>query len=225
RRRRDRLGDARRPDRLLPRRPRREGDQHLRPLRRRRRTTPRRGRLLRRQTTRKTHRRNRLTGSHVELVSHARQQMCATVSEQGGLEMSHRYCVVLAATVVVGSTVPGVADAARVGGTGAGPLRAVLSAATHTPRVGVHWPYRIRVTEGGKPAAAKITVEIAEPTGQTYPAQYGTTNKNLTNWPIKGVFHDFIVWPAAARGIPLSLRVSVQAGSAKRTLNYSVKPT
>ena len=139
--------------------------------------------------------------------------------------MSHGYCVAAAATVVVVSTVAGVVHAQRTGGTGAGPFRAVLTAATHTPRAGVRWPYSVRVSEGGKPAAAKITVEIAEPTGQTYPAQYGTTNKNLTNWPIKGAFHDFIVWPAAARGVPLSLRVLVQAGSAKRTLDYRVKPT
>ena len=100
----------------------------------------------------------------------------------------------------------------------------VLTAPTHTPKTGTHWRYSVRVTSGGKPVAAKLTVEIAQPTGQAYPVQYGTTSKNLTNWPIKGEFHDFIVWPAAARGVPLTLRVVVAVGSAKRTLDYRVKP-
>jgi hypothetical protein len=135
----------------------------------------------------------------------------------------HRVVAAVTA-VVLGSALPAVAQPMPIATVATSPLRAVLTAATHTPKVRVHWPYSVQVSEGGKPVAAKITVQIAEPTGQAYPAQYGTTNKNLTNWPITGQFHDFIVWPVAARGIPLTLRVLVQVGSAKRTLNYSVKP-
>ena len=106
----------------------------------------------------------------------------------------------------------------------AAPLIATLSAPTHTPKVKTRWYYIVRATQAGKPAAGKLTAQIVDPIGSSHPVQYGSSTKNITNWPFTGRFRDFIIWPASSRGIPLKLRVVVRVGSVKRVLTYAVTP-
>jgi hypothetical protein len=101
---------------------------------------------------------------------------------------------------------------------------ATLTAPTHTPKVGTRWPYEVRVTESGTPVAARITVQIVDPLGGLHPVTYGTTRRRIVNWPIRGVFRDFVVWPRDARGFTLRLRVTVVRPDGRRVLAYRVTP-
>jgi hypothetical protein len=103
------------------------------------------------------------------------------------------------------------------------PFKAQLIAPTHTPKANVLWRYSVHVSSlSGRPIAARITVEVIDPTGTAHPFTYANTNKPLVRWPIVGTFHDFAKWPAEARGIPLTFRVIVVAKGARRTLNYAI---
>jgi len=108
-------------------------------------------------------------------------------------------------------------------GSGA-PVKVTISAPGHTPKINVHWNYTVTVTQGGKPANAKITEQIVDPIGGHHPVQFGKSTKNITNWPFKGKFQDFIVWPASSRGIPLEFHVIVVVGKTKRIVDYAVTP-
>lgn len=103
-------------------------------------------------------------------------------------------------------------------------VQVTLTAPGHTPKINVRWSYTVHVTQGGKPVAAKITEQIVDPVGGKHPVEFGKSTKNIVNWPIKGVFRDFIVWPPSARGIPLTFRVTVVVGKTKRIVNYAVTP-
>jgi hypothetical protein len=107
---------------------------------------------------------------------------------------------------------------------GAAPVKVTVSAPGHTPKINTHWNYVVRVIEGGKPVAGKITEQIVDPIGGHHPVEFGKSTKNITNWPFKGEFRDFIVWPASSRGIPLKFRVIVVVGTVKRTVDYAVTP-
>jgi hypothetical protein len=106
----------------------------------------------------------------------------------------------------------------------AAPLTATLAAPTHTPKIKTRWYYVVRATQAGKPASGKLTAQIVDPIGSSHPVQFGSTTRNITNWPFTGRFRDFIIWPASSRGIPLKLRVVVKVGSVKRMLTYPVTP-
>jgi hypothetical protein len=94
-----------------------------------------------------------------------------------------------------------------------------------TPKLGVHWNYSVTARSAdGKPVAALLTVQIVDPIGGVHPVQFGTSKKNITNWPFTGTFRDFIIWPASSRGIPVQLRVTVKVGARKRVLTLTVTP-
>ena len=94
-----------------------------------------------------------------------------------------------------------------------------------TPKIGAHWNYSITArSAAGKPAAAILTEQIMDPIGGVHPVQFGTSTKNITNWPFKGTFRDFIIWPASSRGIPLQLRAIVKVGATKKVLTVTVTP-
>jgi hypothetical protein len=100
----------------------------------------------------------------------------------------------------------------------------VLHTPGHSPAVGKHWSYTLTITAHGKPAAAKLTEQIVDPIGGVHTVQLGLTKKNITSLPVKGTFTDFIIWPADSRGIPLTLRVTVVSGGAKKVIDYHVTP-
>jgi hypothetical protein len=97
-----------------------------------------------------------------------------------------------------------------------------LTAPGHTPKINTHWNYVVRVSDGGKPVSARITATIVDPIGGAHPVEFGKSTKTITNWPFKGVFKDFIVWPASSRGVPLKFRIVVRVGSLRKTIAYTV---
>jgi hypothetical protein len=101
-------------------------------------------------------------------------------------------------------------------------LRVTLKAPSHHPRAGTKWHYSVRATRGGKPIAARITVQVVDPTGTAHAVEYDGTKRKIVNRRFVGVFRDYVTWPATSRGFPLRLRVTVRAGSAVRTLSYRV---
>jgi hypothetical protein len=112
---------------------------------------------------------------------------------------------------------------------GSASFKATLTAPGHTPKVLTKWHYVIKVVDlHGKPIAARLTMTIKDPTGQVHPVQYAATKKNITNWPIKGRFTDYIIWPADSKlaaiigGLVLRAKVTVNGKSV--TLTYRVKP-
>ena len=50
------------------------------------------------------------------------------------------------------------------------------------------------------------------------------TRRKLVDWPFRGTFRDYVTWPGSSRGIPLTFRVTVVSGGAKRVLHYRVTP-
>jgi hypothetical protein len=117
-----------------------------------------------------------------------------------------------------------VASGSLLVGGGAAPLKVAVTAPGHTPKVNTHWNYAVRITRGGKPVAGKLSEQIVDPIGGKHPVEFGTSTKPITNWPFKGVFRDFIVWPASSRGIPLRFRVIVVVGKTRRVVDYAVTP-
>jgi hypothetical protein len=108
--------------------------------------------------------------------------------------------------------------------TAAPPVRAVLTAPTHTPKVKVRWPYSVRVTQAGAPVAGRITVQIVDPLGGVHPVRFGLTTTSITRRPFRGTFSDFVIWPGSSRGIPLTFRAIVATAYGRRTLTYRVTP-
>ena len=99
-----------------------------------------------------------------------------------------------------------------------------LHAPGHSPKIKTHWNYSVTVTRGGKPAAATITAQIVDPIGGVHIVQFGNTTKNIKAFPFKGTFRDFVIWPAASRGIPLTFRLTVVSGPTKKVIGYHVTP-
>ncbi len=88
------------------------------------------------------------------------------------------------------------------------------------------WRYAVRVTDrAGKPIPAKITVQVVDPLNQPHAVEYDDTTRKIVDWPITGVFRDFVIWPPGARGIPLRFRVIVRAEGRVARLTYLVTPT
>ena len=106
----------------------------------------------------------------------------------------------------------------------ASPVKATLSAPGHTPKVNTKWHYTLRVTQGGKPVSGRLTAQIVDPIGGVHLVQFGSTTRNIKNYPIKGVFRDYIIWPRSSDGIPLTLRFQINAGGRTTTLKYHVTP-
>jgi len=104
----------------------------------------------------------------------------------------------------------------------AGFLHATLTAATHSPKVGVHWPYTVHATVEGKVARARVTAQIVDPLGGKHPVGFGAKKGNVTRIPFRGTFKDFVIWPKSSVGYPLVFRITVSAGKAKRVLDYKV---
>ena len=94
------------------------------------------------------------------------------------------------------------------GATGATiPFKATLKAPATQPKVNVKWPYSIKVTDlKGNPIRATVTAVVVDPLGTAHAVDYGPTGppnpgpaKPITNWPFKGTFRDYILFPEDAR--------------------------
>ena len=85
---------------------------------------------------------------------------------------------------------------------------------------------RRRAAADGRLAGARVRAdrlhEVVDPIGGVHQVDFGNTTKHLRNWPFKGTFHDFVIWPADSRGIPLTFRLTVKVGNVKRVISYPV---
>jgi hypothetical protein len=115
-----------------------------------------------------------------------------------------------------------IALALATGALAAGSVKATLTAPTHTPKVKTKWFYTLRVTDGGKPASARLTAQIVDPIGGVHPVAFGSSTKPIRNYAFKGTFRDYVIWPADSRGVPLTLRLTVRVGATKKVLSYRV---
>ena len=106
----------------------------------------------------------------------------------------------------------------------ASPLKATLTAPSHTPKVNAHWNFVVRATSGGKPVKARLTAQIVDPIGGVHYVERGPTTQKIKNWPFTGVYRDYIIWPSSSRGIPLTLRLTVVAGAGRKVIDYPVVP-
>jgi len=114
--------------------------------------------------------------------------------------------------------------ATGLAGGAAAPVKVTLAAPGHTPKVGVRWHYTVRATAGGKPVAGRITVQIVDPVGGRHAVEFGRSTKKIVRWPFRGVFRDYVIWPASSRGVPLTFHVLVTVGKARRVVDYRVTP-
>lgn len=122
------------------------------------------------------------------------------------------------------ATMAGVAASAGLLVGASTPLKVAVLAPGHTPTIKTHWNYTVRATRNGKPVAGRLTEQIVDPIGGKHPVEFGKGTKPITNWPFKGVFRDFIIWPASSRGVPLKFRVIVVVGKTRRVVDYAVTP-
>jgi hypothetical protein len=106
----------------------------------------------------------------------------------------------------------------------AAPVKATLTAPSHTPKINVKWYYVVHVTRNGKPVAGKLTVQIVDPIGGVHPVEFGPTTKNIVRWPITGSFRDYIIWPRSSVGYPVKLRATVVGTGYRKVVSYTVTP-
>ena len=112
-------------------------------------------------------------------------------------------------------------------------IKATLKAPASQPKVNVKWWYSIKATNlQGKPVRATLTAVIVDPLGDTHPVEYGPTKKLITNWPFKGTFRDYVIFPPDSRlasqfgGLTLRWTVKSKLGGKtyKKILKRLVKP-
>jgi hypothetical protein len=114
-------------------------------------------------------------------------------------------------------------------------IQATLKAPSTQPKVNVKWPYSIKVTDlNGTAISAKLTAVVIDPLGTVHPMDYGPTGppnpgprKPITNWPLKGTFRDYLIFPPDARLANtlggLTLRWTVKAKIAGKTYKKILK--
>ena len=123
---------------------------------------------------------------------------------------------------LLGAVIAALLAVAAAGGAAA--LKVRLEAPTHAPKIAVKWPYAVHATVGGKPARARVTAQIVDPLGGKHAVELGDTHKLVVRRPFTGVFRDFVRWPAESRGIPLTFRLTVVSGGARKVIDYKATP-
>ena len=105
------------------------------------------------------------------------------------------------------------------------PFTAELSAPTHTPKANTRWYWTLRVTDAARrPVAARITAHVVDPFGGVHPVEFGPTTRKIVDFPIRGSFRDYAIWPGASKGFKLTFRVTVTARGVTRRVEYWVRP-
>jgi hypothetical protein len=101
-------------------------------------------------------------------------------------------------------------------------LHLTLTTATKTPKAGARWPYKVTLTKDGNPAKGTVTAQIVDPLGGVHPVGFGAKKGNVTRVPFTGTFRDFVIWPKDSIGYPLTFRVIVRSGGAKKIAKTTV---
>jgi hypothetical protein len=118
-------------------------------------------------------------------------------------------------------------------------IKATLKTPATQPKVNVKWPYSIKVANlNGAPVRATVTAVVIDPLGTVHAMDYGPTGppnpgppKPITNWPFKGTFRDYLIFPQDARlanvlgGLTLRWTVKAKVGGKvyKKVLKRLVK--
>ncbi len=96
----------------------------------------------------------------------------------------------------------------------AGGVTATMTAAGHTPRVGVRWPIGFAVEKNGKPAKAEVRYQYLFA---------GAVVAHRSRYRFTGHFHDTFQWPASAVGYPLTFRAVIRSEEKTLNLDYPVQ--
>ena len=108
----------------------------------------------------------------------------------------------------------------------AAPVQARLSAPGHSPKIKTHWGYTVRRHErrqarrpGSSPSRSST-----RSAGRT-PSSSGRPRRTIANWPFKGAFSDFIIWPGELARHPAHGSASPSvAGDAKKVITTPREP-
>jgi hypothetical protein len=107
-------------------------------------------------------------------------------------------------------------------------FKAKLTAATHTPKVLVTWPYSVRVTDPkGHPVWATITSQIVDPLGAAHLVEFDGTGHNpyVKNYRFFGNFCDSVHWPRSSGvGVTLKFQTVIATAHGRTVLTYDVTP-
>ena len=131
------------------------------------------------------------------------------LSACGGSSGSTSSAATSAASATSSAKATSASTASRAAATSAanapsGPIVATLHAQGHTPKVG-GWPITVTLTKGGRPIAGHVSYAFL------FGGQVVSTQPvSLESPNFVGVFHDKIIWPARAVGIPLTLRIIIK---------------
>jgi hypothetical protein len=106
----------------------------------------------------------------------------------------------------------------------AAPLAVAFKPLAAGPKINVKWPYRITVTQAGKPVDAVITATLIDPIAQEHQVMDGADKPIKARAAKGGVLSEQILFPATAKGFPLTLRFTVKAGGAKKVTEVVVTP-
>lgn len=97
-------------------------------------------------------------------------------------------------------------------------VRVSITAATHRPKVNAKLHYEVKA-----PGRGTITVEIVDPFGGVHAVQYDDTKRNITNFPFKGVFRDYVEFPPESRGFKLTVRATVKTAAGRGVATYWIR--
>jgi hypothetical protein len=103
------------------------------------------------------------------------------------------------------------------------PIRVVLRAATHRPRVGRPWPYSVRVTDrSGAPQRARIRMQVLFGGAPVGKVDGGGTFSFVGTW--REPKNSPVIWPKRSRGIRLVFEAIVIARGQTRKVEWWVRP-
>ncbi len=113
------------------------------------------------------------------------------------------------------------AAATLVGAAAAASVQVTVHAANHAPKVNKPWPVTVTVTEAGKLVAATLTMQIlfsGIPVGKI---DNGRVYHFVGTWKERA--GNEITFPAASRGVPLTVQFIVKAVAQTIRKNWSIK--
>ncbi len=116
--------------------------------------------------------------------------------------------------VVSAKATPSHVVSAHVVNATSGTVAATMTAAGHSPRVGVPWPISFAVKSNDKPVKAEVRYEYLFG---------GQVVARRSHYQFTGGFRDTFKWPATAVGYPLTFRAVILAEGTTLNLDYPVQ--
>ena len=98
-----------------------------------------------------------------------------------------------------------------------GPVQGTLRGENHAPKVNRNWPYSVAVSDAsGRPLNGTVDIEFA------YGGEVVGHDTPRTHPVLDGRWHDSLKFPAAAVGMPLSVRAVVHTTRGSITLDWPI---